>query len=492
MAEPYAMFIDGSPADAASGATYKTFEPATRRHLVDIASGGPEDVDRAVAAARAAFDSGPWPRLPPSERAEVLRRAARRLEAERERLAELEARDNGATIRKARDADVGAARAAFLRAAWQAERLPDQVPGPGGTVLRRPPLGVVAAIVPWNFPLALAAARLAPAIAAGNACVVKPASFASVTVIELVRLLAACGLPPGVANVVTGPGAAVGGALARHPGVDLTVFTGSDDVGEDVAREAAAGGAPVRLNLGGKSPNVVLADADLDAAADGVLWGAFFHNGQICMAGTRAVVDRAVHDAFTERLVERARALRLGDPLDPGTDLGPLVSRQGARRTRRYVDLAVAEGARVACGGSGPAPDDLPAGLDHKAYFRPTVLTGVGPGDTIAREEVFGPALAVIEAGGADDAVAIANDSRYGLSAGVWSGDPARARATAARLRAERVWINEYPIVDLAPPSGAAGAWDVHTNELDEYRARRIVSECPGGGTAAPYHVLVR
>ncbi|MFF4529128.1 aldehyde dehydrogenase family protein [Streptomyces sp. NPDC001407] len=485
--ERFPMYIDGQAVQAHDGAVLRTFEPATRRHLADLPSGGAEDVRRAVSAARRAFDEGPWPRMAPGERAGLLRKAAQRLREEAEPLAELEARDNGSTLRKALGADVPGAAAAFEWSAWWAEHVPErqpEAPGSGSYVVWRP-VGVVAAIVPWNLPLLLAAWRIAPAIAAGNTCVIKPASFASLSTLRLVELLHECGLPPGVVNVVTGPGGVAGEQLVRSPGVDLVAFTGSDETGAAVREGAAAAGTSARLDLGGKSPNIVLADADLDRAVTGVTWGAFLHNGQVCMAGTRAVVHADVHDDFLRLLSERVGRLRVGDPLDPATDLGPLVSRNQARTARRFTELGLSQGAELVCGGRAPAADELPPGLDAGAYFLPTVLASVGADDAVAQEEIFGPVLAVVRAGSDDDAVRIANGSRYRLSAGVWSADPARARAVAERLRADRVWINDYRLVDLELP-GTAGprsaVWDRLTNELDAYRHKHVVH---GGGAGA-------
>ncbi|GGS67201.1 aldehyde dehydrogenase family protein [Streptomyces griseoviridis] len=503
MAEHFPRYVDGGPAPAQDGATFRTFEPATRRHLADVPRCGPADVETAVAAARRAFDRGPWPRMAPDERAAVLRRIAERISAESGRLAELEVRDNGTTVRKALGADVPGARAAFAWSAWWAERLPTRLGRPGTTEGRSPhylrwqPLGVVAAIVPWNLPLLLAAWRIAPAIAAGNTCVVKPASFTSLTALELVRLMHECGLPPGVVNVVTGPGGTTGDSLVRARGVDLVAFTGSDAVGESVRSGAAGAGVSTRLDLGGKSPNVVLADADLDRAAAGVAWSIFLHNGQVCMAGSRAVVHTDVYDGFVERIRRRAGALRLGDPLDPDTDLGPLVSRNQARTARHFTERGLGQGARLVCGGRMPEPGELPEGLDPGAYFLPTVLADVAPEDTVAQEEIFGPVLSVLRARDDADAVRVANASRYGLSAGVWSADAEHARTVAEALRAEQVWINDYRLVDLDPPpatDGPAGtAWDRVTNELDAYRSRQVVvdsTDGPPGLAPTPYHLL--
>ncbi|MFF3893767.1 aldehyde dehydrogenase family protein [Streptomyces sp. NPDC001812] len=505
MAEHFPRYVDGRPAQASDGATFRSFEPATRCHLADVPRCGESDVHEAVAAARRAFDEGPWPRMEPRERAAVLRRVAERLTEESGRLAELEVRDNGTTLRKALGADVPGARAAFAWSAWWAERLPERLAqghsGAGGGAdaryLRWHPLGVVAAIVPWNLPLLLSAWRIAPAIAAGNTCVVKPASFTSVTALELVRLLHECGLPPGVVNVVTGPGGTTGDSLVRAPGVDLVAFTGSDAVGESVRLGVSGTGAAPRLDLGGKSPNVVLRDADLDQAAAGAAWSIFLHNGQICRAGSRAVVHTDVYEDFVERVRGLAGRLRLGDPLSPETDLGPLVSRNQARTAQHFVRVGVSQGAEVVCGGSPPDAGDLPEGLDPGAFFLPTVLSGVAPDSTVAQEEIFGPVLSVIRAGDDAEAVRIANGTRYGLSAGVWSADPGHAHSVAEALRAEQVWVNDYRLVDLELPpedgTSADAVWERLTNELDGYRRRQSVTDAsygPAAPAVPPYRLL--
>jgi acyl-CoA reductase-like NAD-dependent aldehyde dehydrogenase len=333
--------------------------------------------------------------------------------------------------------------------------------------------------VPWNFPLLLAACRIAPIIAAGNTCVVKPASFTSVTASMLVGILHEAGLPPGVVNLVLGPGASVGDELVRDPGVDLAAFTGSDEVGGQVLRAAAQAGTPTRLDLAGKSANIVLADADLERAVAGALWGCYLHNGQVCMAGSRALVHRSRYPEFVARLRARADELVLGDPLDPRTDLGPLVSRQQVRTVARFVGLGLEQGATLVCGGARPDPAQLP-GLDAKAYFRPTVLADVDPANVVFREEIFGPVLAVTPVEDDEHAVALANDTRYGLAGAVWSTDPDRARRLADRLDADRVWVNDYRMVDtVRPPAAAPGHWDRLTNDLDTYRRRRQVYLAP-------------
>jgi acyl-CoA reductase-like NAD-dependent aldehyde dehydrogenase len=480
------MYIAGSPAEAGDHATFASYDPATGRQFARLAKAGPPEVDRAVRAARLAFDEGPWPRMTGAERAAILTAAAERLRGEAGRLAELEVRDSGATIRKARLIDVPGAVAAFEWAAWWARELsatePDSAPAPG-SYLRWHPVGVVGAFVPWNFPLLLAAWRIAPAIAAGNTCVVKPASFTSVTACELVRIVHEAGLPAGVVNLVLGQGAAIGEELTCHPGVDMVAFTGSNDVGEGVRGAAANAGKRVKLDLGGKSASVVLADADLELAVSGVLGGIYVHNGQICMAGSRALVHRSRYADFLELFRERAGKLVVGDPALPRTDLGPMVSRQQVRTVARYVSLGLEQGAELVCGGTRPDPDELAPGLDAKAFFRPTALAGVDSSNVIFREEIFGPVLAVTPFETDDEAVALANDSHYGLAGAVWSSDLERAWRVADQMRADRVWVNDYQMFDLNTPDPArrAALADRISNDLDIYRVTRRVNITKAG-----------
>jgi acyl-CoA reductase-like NAD-dependent aldehyde dehydrogenase len=472
--DTYPMYVDGRAVTAADGATFASYEPATGKRFAELPKGGAEEARQAVDAARRAFDEGPWPRMSGVERAAVLAEIAARIGAEAGALAELEVRDSGATLRKATTVDVPAAQAAFEWSARWAAGLADAEYGPDGSYLRWDPVGVVATLVPWNFPLLLAAWRIAPVIAAGNTCVVKPASFTSVTASELVRIMHEAGLPRGVVNLVLGPGAAVGDELVRHPGVDLTTFTGSNEVAEQVV--AAAAGRRVKLEVGGKSANIVLADADLDRAVAGALWGCFLHNGQVCMAGARALVHRSLYPEFLDRLSVRIGELVLGDPLDPGTGLGPMVSRQQVRTVARFVGLGLEQGATLVKGGTRPDPASLAAGLDARAYFLPTILADVKPSNVVFQEEIFGPVLAVTPFDSDAEAVILANDSRYSLSGAVWSSDLERAVRVADRLRVDRVWVNDYRMVEVAHPGTTApGYWDRLTNDLDEYRVRRRV-----------------
>jgi acyl-CoA reductase-like NAD-dependent aldehyde dehydrogenase len=494
----YSMQIGGKPMPASDDATMRSYEPATGRPIASIARASEEDVAAAVSAARAAFDSGPWPRRTGAQRAMALRAVAAALATELDHLAELECRDSGATIRKAKQADVPAAIAAFEWSAHWAEQLSGTVPEPvppAGEYVHWRPYGVVAAVIPWNFPLTLAAWRIAPAIAAGNACVVKPASFTSITALELARIISACDVPAGVVNVICGAGSSVGEALVGHPDIDLAAFTGSDLVGDRVKAVTGEAHTRVLLDLGGKSANLVLDDADLELAVAGAAWASFFHNGQICMAGSRIIVSRRLYEPFLALLADQATRLRLGDPLDPATDLGPLISRQQVRIVDRYVKAGIAEGARLVCGGSRPEPGQLSEGLDAGAYYRPTVLADVDNASTIAREEVFGPVAAVIVVDSDEAAIAAANDSKYSLSAGVWSADPERARQVAEQLRARRVWINDYRMVDLASPGSSLDAdpclsW--LTTGLTDYRTMHQVQRADEAapGSRAHFNLL--
>jgi acyl-CoA reductase-like NAD-dependent aldehyde dehydrogenase len=475
----YPMYIAGEP--VTTDDTFASYEPATGARFATLAKAGEADVERAIGTARKAFDEGPWPRMSSTERADILDRVAARLHRETARLADLETRDSGATIRKATEADVPGAAAAFEWSAWWARAISDTEPQGApipGNYLRFHPVGVVATFVPWNFPLLLAAWRIAPAIAAGNTCVVKPASFTSVTACELVRILHEEGLPPGVVNLLLGPGAVVGDALTRDPRIDMSSFTGSNEVGEQVLASAARTGQQVKLDLGGKSANIVLEDADLDAAVTGGLWGAYLHNGQICMAGSRILVHRSRYAEYLELFRERAGKLVLGDPADPATDLGPLISRQHVRSVARYVPLGTEQGGRLLCGGSRPDATELPPHLDAKAYFQPTALADVSADNVVFQEEIFGPVVAITPVESDEHAVAMANNSRYHLAGAVWSENLDRAWRVADQLRADKVWVNDYRMVDATRPDPTATPTlaDRLHNDLNEYRTTRQVS----------------
>jgi acyl-CoA reductase-like NAD-dependent aldehyde dehydrogenase len=454
----YQMFINGEFCDAASGDTFETINPGTGQKIADLPMGGKEDAERAIQAARAAFDDGPWSTTSGAERGAKLNQIADLIDANAGELAELEAKDGGGTIRKAMMADVPGAASAFRWFARMAIERPDTQELEGSpfpiseNYLKFEPIGVCTGIIPWNFPLIMAAWKIAPAIAAGNTSVLKPASFTSITALRLAQIIAEADLPPGVVNVISGPGGSVGEVLASHPMVDKTAFTGSTEVGVRVMQLASATVKPVTLELGGKSANIVLDDADLDMAAGGVLWGTFMHGGQVCESGTRALVQRGIYDEFVSMLADRAGKIVMGDQLDMMTDLGPLVSRSQVETVERYVASGRSEVGEPIVGGS--KPDALADGLDADAFYRPTIFADVDNKAKIAQEEIFGPVLSVIPFDTDDEAIAIANDSIYGLAGGVQSGNLDRAKEVAGRMRTGTVWINDYHLIDPARPFG--------------------------------------
>jgi aldehyde dehydrogenase (NAD+) len=492
------LFIDGMFTDAASGATFVTYDPARGTELATVAKAGPEDVELAVRAARRAFDEGPWSRMTPAERATVLRGIADGIEA-RADLAELEARDSGGTIRRISVMDVPWSAGTFRAFAEIALHTPEEVElpfdenAPGRHVVRSEPLGVCTGIIPWNVPLLMASWKVAAALAAGNALVLKPASLTPLSALVLADIAMGVGLPAGVLNVLTGPGEVVGEALASHPDVDKVAFTGSTEVGRRLMSLAAPTVKPITLELGGKSANIVLDDADLDVAAGAVLWAAFTHAGQLCEAGTRVLIQRPIYDELRDVLVERASAMTLGDPLDPASDLGPLASRGRVEHVDRYVAVGRAETGEPICGGS--PPERLPAGLDVGAFYRPTIFADVDNQARICQEEIFGPVVTLTPFDTDDEAIALANDTIYGLAAGVQSGDLERARSIARRLRAGTVWINDWHAFDLRAPFGGykqsgigreLGQWG-----FDAYRQVKHIGENPALDRATHPHLAV-
>ena len=454
MAETYQLLIDGTFTDAATGETFDSIDPSTGEPFATVASAGSEDVARAVQAARTAFDEGPWPRMKGRERAEYLLKVADLVKQNAKHLADLESRDAGHTIRMSKGADIGMVISTFRVFAELAAKENDELPlprNPGSTnYVRYDPIGVCAAITPWNFPIQMAAWKIAPAIAAGNTVVIKPAELASVTTIEIGRLCLEAGIPNGVVNVVPGPGTKAGEPLVSSPLVDKVAFTGSTEVGRRIMQLAAPDIKKVTLELGGKSAAIVLDDVDLDYAVDGALWGVFFHGGQVCSAGTRLLVQRGIHDDFVAELAKRAEGIRVGPALDPGSDMGPVISAGQQQTIERYVEIGRDEGADVLTGGERAVVE----GHDGGFYYRPTVLTGVDNRMKVAQEEIFGPVLAVIPFEEDEEAVRLANESMYGLAGGVWSGDNTRAVKLAERLRTGTVWINDWHMINPRYPFG--------------------------------------
>ncbi|MCU1352444.1 MAG: Aldehyde Dehydrogenase, partial [Acidimicrobiales bacterium] len=396
----YQLFIDGEYVDAIAGETFETNDPATGQKIGDVAKAGREDAQRAIEAARKAFDEGPWPKMSGKERGAKLNQIADLLDAKSEKFAEAEARDGGGTIKKATFADVPGSSSAFRWFARMAEEQAEEIELPGTPFppsqnwVRYEPYGVTTGIIPWNFPLIMAAWKLAPSLAAGNCSVIKPASFTSISALMLGEVFQEADLPPGVANVIAGPGGTVGEELASNPLVDKTAFTGSTEVGRRIMQLASGTVKPVTLELGGKSANIVLDDADLDIAAACVLFGTFFHNGQVCESGTRALVHKDVYDEFVSLLVDRAGKMVIGNQMDFATDLGPLVSRSQVETVERYVALGREEVGEPICGGN--RPEGLADGLDPNAFYNPTIFSGVDNKAKIAQEEIFGPVLCVI------------------------------------------------------------------------------------------------
>ncbi len=446
------LWIDGARVEAEDGAVADVLEPATGAPLARTARATAADVERAVRAARRAFREGPWPRASAAERARVLRAFAARVRAHGEELARLEARNVGKPIADARWEAATAADCLdyFAGAATALGGSVPPVDARGLAVVLRQPVGVCALIVPWNFPLLIASWKLAPALAAGNSVVLKPASATPLTASCLGELAAEAGLPPGVLNVLPGPGASVGAALVRHPEVAKVSFTGDSENGAEIQRLAAGDIKRVSLELGGKSANLVFADAELERCVASSLLSVFGNAGQDCCARSRILVEERVHDTFVERFAAATRALRVGDPLDPETQVGSLVSPQHRERVLGYVEAGRKEGARLVCGGDVPREGPLGRG----AFLRPAVFDRVKPSMRIAREEIFGPVVAILPFRDEDEAVALANDSAYGLSGSLWTRDAKRALRVARALETGVLSVNSSRSVYLEAPFG--------------------------------------
>jgi aldehyde dehydrogenase (NAD+) len=437
--ERYGLFVGGRFVEPRSGEWYGTIDPSTEEPLAEVAKAGPEDVDLAVGAAREAFENG-WSALPGSERAKYLFRIARILQERSREFAVLESLNGGKPIRESRDVDVPVTAAHFFYYAGWADKLEYAFPN------RRPkPIGVAGQIIPWNFPLMMLAWKIAPALAAGNAVVLKPANPTPLTALLFCDVVRQAELPPGVVNIVTGT-SATGGAMVSHPGIDKIAFTGSTEVGKMIQREVAGSGKRLTLELGGKAANVIFDDAALDQAVEGIINGIYFNQGEVCCAGSRLLVQESVYEDVVRKLKRRMNTLRVGDPLDKNTDVGAINNREQLEKIRELVASGEEEGAEIY---------QPPCRLPEKGFwFAPTVFTNVAQSYRIAQEEIFGPVLSVLTFRTPEEAVEKANNTAYGLSAGVWTEKGSRILWMAERLRAGVVWANTYNRFDPASPFG--------------------------------------
>src|SRR5271156_3829538 len=449
------ILINGKWVEAASGKTFPTYNPATGEVLSQVAEGDKEDIDRAVKAARAAFDSGPWSKITASARGRMIWKLGDLIEKHLEEFAQLESLDNGKPLKVARAADVPLAADLFrYMAGWatkiEGNTIPLSVPyTPGAKYLAytlREPVGVVGQIIPWNFPLLMAAWKLGPALATGCTVVLKPAEQTPLSALRLGELIMEAGFPEGVVNIVPGYGETAGAALAAHSDVDKIAFTGSTEVGKLIVHAAAGNLKKVSLELGGKSPNVVFKDADLDSAIPGAASAIFFNHGQCCCAGSRLYIEKSIFDRVVEGVAEQAKKINVGSGLDPETSMGPLVSEEQLSRVCGYLEAGFSEGAKAVTGGHKKG---------DKGYFvEPTVLVNTREDMKVVREEIFGPVVAAMPFDDPEEILPRANDSEYGLAAAVWTQDIGKAHRTAEYLRAGTVWINCYNIFDASLPFG--------------------------------------
>ena len=447
--EPKKLFIDGKFVDAKSGKTFPVFNPATGETIAYVAEGDSADIDLAVAAARRAFERGSWRKMSPSQRSRLIYQLADKMEERLEDFALLESLDNGKPLSIARVADVPLA-VDNLRymAGWATKILGDTIPIPGDfhAYTRREPIGVAGQIIPWNFPLLMAAWKIGPALAAGCTIVLKPAEQTPLSAMLLAEIAAEVGFPEGVLNVVPGYGETAGAAIAAHPDVDKVAFTGSTDVGKLIVKAAAGNLKKVTLELGGKSPNIIFADANIEEAIAGAAFAIFFNMGECCSAGSRLFVERPVFDQVTQAIANAAKGMKVGSGLDQSTEIGPLVSDEQLDRVTGYIQSGIDEGARTLSGGGR---------VGDRGYFvAPTVIVDVKPNMKIMREEIFGPVVAATPFDDMNEVLEQANDTVFGLAAGVWTKDVSKAHNVAAGLRAGSVWVNCYNVFDAALPFG--------------------------------------
>lgn len=458
------LLIDGQWVDAASGKTFATINPATGGEIAQVAEADREDVDRAVAAARRAFDGGRWSKMSASDRGRLLNRLADLIEEHKEELAALETLDNGKPISDSLNADLPLTIACYRYYAGWADKIHGKtipVNGPFFCYTRHEPVGVCGQIIPWNFPLLMQAWKLGPALACGCTVVMKPAEQTPLSALRVGELIQEAGFPKGVVNLLPGFGPTAGQAISRHADVDKVAFTGSTEVGHLIMEAAAQSNLKrVTLELGGKSPNIVFADTDLDLAVEGAYFGLFFNQGQCCCAGSRLFVEKAIHEKFVERVLAKAKSRKVGDPFDPATEQGPQVSDEQFHKVMGYIESGRQSGAEMLCGGGR---------VGERGYFiEPTVFNNVGDDMQIAQEEIFGPVMSIIPFTDIDDVVRRANSTKYGLAAAVWTRDISKAHAIANRVRAGTVWVNCYDVFDAAAPFGGFKQSGIG-RELGEY-----------------------
>jgi len=446
------LFIGGAWRAPVSGETYTTINPANEEPSAEVGKGDERDLDLAVAAARKAFDQGPWPRMSAADRGRIVWKLGDLIQQNLDEMARLESLNTGKTMFDSGKVEIPFAAEVFRYYAGWATKIHGEtlaLRDNAFTFTLRQPVGVVGAIVPWNFPFLLSSWKIAPALAAGNTVILKPASLTPLTALKFAELCQQAGLPEGVFNVVTGPGGTVGMGMVRDPRVDKIAFTGSTDVGKQIMREAAGTLKRLSLELGGKSPNIVFADADMDAAVKGAMTGIFYNKGEVCAAGSRLFVEEKIHAEFMAQLTEKVKGLKVGDPMDKATRMGPVVSRQQMETVLGYIEAGKRDGARLVAGG-GRAN----VGTGKGYFVEPTIFDGVTNRMKIAREEIFGPVLSVIPFTSIEDGLAQGNDTAYGLAAAVWTRDVAKALKAARAIRAGTVWVNAYNLFDAALPFG--------------------------------------
>ncbi len=452
LSRPKQLLIDGTWVNSVSGKTFETLNPATEEVLCRVAEGGKEDVDKAVKAARRAFETGPWRKMSTAERARIMLRLADLIEKHADELAQIETLDNGKPINESRYVDVPQTVETFRYYAGWATKLEGETINANTnffTYTLREPVGVVGQIIPWNFPMLMLAWKWGPALAAGNCVVLKPAEQTPLSALRIGELALEAGFPDGVINIITGFGAdSAGEAISHHMDIDKVAFTGEDKTGKLIVQASTSNLKRFSLELGGKAPNIVFADADIDAAVKGAITGIFFNQGQVCCAGSRLFLEKNIHDEFMTKLTERIGKMRQGEGMDEKTHIGPQVSKEQQERILNYIGIAKGEGAKLACGGEAPAEM-------KKGYFvKPTVFTGVNNDMRIAQEEVFGPVLAVIPFGTMDEVAEQANKTTFGLSGAVWTRDVKKAHKFASHIKAGTIWVNCYNVFDPAVPFG--------------------------------------